>query len=76
MSLSQSTAETGTAMAAKAAPPLAVVGANILGWPVPDLVQYVTLAYVVLMLLHKVWQIGWGAYKFWVLKQRNGPDDA
>jgi hypothetical protein len=70
------TAETGAAMAAKAAPPVAVAGANFLGLPVPDIVQYVTLAYVALMLLHKLWQIGWGMWKFWVLKQRDDKDDA
>lgn len=63
-------------MAAKAAPPLAVVGANVAGWSVPDIVQYITLAYVVLMLLHKMWQVGWGMWKFWVLKERGGADVA
>lgn len=55
-------------MAAKAAPPIAVVGANIAGWNVPDLVQWVTLAYVFLMLVHKIWQMGLEAYKFWTKK--------
>lgn len=75
MSISQSTAETGTAMAAKAAPPVVVIGAQLMGYPVDDWIKWVTLAYVVLMLLHKAWQIGWGAYKFWVLKQRGSDDE-
>ena len=71
MNMSQQTAETGATMAAKIAPPVAVVGANIAGWPVPDMVQWVTLAYVILLLAHKMWQICWGAWRFWVLKQRD-----
>lgn len=74
MSITQHTTETGAAMAAKAAPPIAVVGANVAGWNVPDLVQWVTLGYVSLMLVHQAWKMGWGAYKFWVLKQR-GSDE-
>jgi hypothetical protein len=63
-------------MAAKAAPPLAVVGANIAGWSVPDVVQYITLAYVSLMLLHKMWKMGWEAYNFWILKKHTvAPDE-
>lgn len=61
-------------MAVKAAPPVAVVGANVLGYPVPDIVQYITLAYVALLLLQKAWQIGLGMYRFWILKQRGDKD--
>ncbi len=61
-------------MAAKAGPPVAVVGANFAGFPVADWVQWITLAYVILMVLHKAWQMGWEAYKFWVLKQRGDSD--
>jgi hypothetical protein len=68
--MSQQTVESGGAMAAKAAPPIAVVGANIAGFHVPDLVQWITLAYVFLMLIHKMWQMGREAYDFWVLKKR------
>ncbi len=71
MEVNQQAADTMATMAAKAAPPIAVVSANIAGWPVPDLVQWITLAYVFLMFCHKAWQMGWGAYKFWVLKQRD-----
>lgn len=71
LSMSQQSAETGGTMAAKAAPPIAVVGANIAGWNVPDIVQYITLAYVSLMLLHKMWHMGLEAYRFWWLKKRD-----
>jgi ABC-type uncharacterized transport system permease subunit len=65
----QQQAETTGAMVAKASPPLAVIGAQMAGWSVPDIVQWVTLAYVVLMLLHKLWSMGLEAYRFWVLKR-------
>ena len=71
----QQQAETANAMAAKAAPPLAVVGAQVAGWSVPDIVQWVTLAYVALMVLHKLWVMGLEAYRFWVLKQRDKLSD-
>lgn len=71
MSITQQTAETGATMTLKAAPPLAVVGANVAGWPVPEIVQWVTLAYVVLMLLHKILQMGREAYEFWWLGKRD-----
>jgi uncharacterized membrane protein YcjF (UPF0283 family) len=64
------TAETGASMVAKATPPIAVIGAQFAGIPVDDWVKWVTLAYVVLMLLHKVWQVGYEAYRFWILKER------
>jgi hypothetical protein len=49
MSLTTSAPETGSAigMAVKATPPVAVSGATLLGVPVADWVQYVTLLYVV-----------------------------
>lgn len=43
-------------MAAKAAPPLAVVGANLAGVSITDWVQYATLIYVVMMSVHFVWK--------------------
>ena len=58
-------------MVAKAAPPLAVVGAQIAGWDVPDMVQWLTLIYVVLMIVHKLWRMGLEAYRFCVLKKRD-----
>ena len=39
------------------------------------MVQWVTLAYVCLMLVHKIWQMGWEAYRFWWLKKRGGLSD-
>ena len=62
-------------MVAKASPPIAVVGAHMAGWSVPDIVQWVTLAYVALMVLHKLWAMGLEAYRFWVLKQRDKLSD-
>lgn len=73
--LSQQTTETGGVMAAKAAPPVAVIGAQFMGFQVPDLVQWITLAYVVLMFSHKAWHMGLEAYRFWVLKQRDVKGD-
>lgn len=62
-------------MVAKAAPPLAVVGAQIAGWDVPSAVQWLTLIYVVLMIVHKLWRMGLEAYRFWVLKKRDALSD-
>ena len=58
-------------MAAKIAPPIAVVGAQIAGWDVPDMVQWLTLIYVVLMIVHKLWRMGLEAYRCLVLKKRD-----
>jgi hypothetical protein len=63
-------AETGAAMVAKASPPIAVIGAQIAGIPVADWVQWITLLYVLLMLVHKAWQVGYEAYRFWILRER------
>lgn len=38
-------------------PPVAVTGATIMGIPVPDLVQWLTLAYLVVLIGHKLIQI-------------------
>lgn len=69
------TTETGAAMATKAAPPIAVAGANLLGVPVPDWIQILTLIYVALMIVHKLWHMGREAYDFWVLKKRELPKE-
>ena len=58
-------------MAAKIAPPIAVVGAQIAGWDVPAMVQWLTLIYVALMIIHKLWRMGLEAYRFLVLKKRD-----
>lgn len=73
--MNQQTTETGAVMIAKAAPPVTVTTAMLAGIPVDTWIKWCTLAYVVLMLLHYMWKMGWGAYKFWVLKNR-GSDDA
>lgn len=50
-------AEPVSAMAAKAAPPVAVVGAHVAGITVPEAIQIATLVYVVLMIIHKLWHM-------------------
>ena len=62
-------------MAAKIAPPIAVVGAQIAGWDVPAMVQWLTLIYVALMIIHKLWRMGLEAYRFLVLKKRDALSD-
>ncbi len=56
-------------MVAKAAPPIAVIGAQFAGFDIPNAIQVLTLIYVVLMLVHKIWQMGREAYRFWVLNR-------
>lgn len=51
------TAETGTALAAKVAPPVGVSLATVAGIQVSELVLWATLIYTVLMIGHKVYQI-------------------
>ena len=75
MTMSQQTTDTAGTIAAKAAPPAVVVGAKIVGIEVADWIQWVTLAYVILMFCHKAWHMGLEAYNFWVLKQRGAPKD-
>lgn len=55
MGMSQQTAETGAAMAAKAAPPVAVSAAGIAGMPIAEWVQWATLIYLAVMIGHKCW---------------------
>lgn len=57
MSTTQHTAESGTAVIAKLAPPATVSVASLFGYPVSDLLLWCTLIYTVLMILHKLWQI-------------------
>jgi hypothetical protein len=49
-------AETGVVMAIKAAPPVTVAGVNLVGIPLPDLVQWVTLIYVLVLAGHQTWK--------------------
>jgi hypothetical protein len=52
-----SVAEPVYAMAAKAAPPVAVVSAHAYGLTLPELVQILTAIYVGLMIAHKLWHM-------------------
>ncbi len=53
--------ETAVEMIAKAAPPVAVVGLQLAGYPIEYWIQGVTLIYLILMLSHKLWHM----YKEW-----------
>lgn len=57
MSTTQSTAETGITLAAKAAPPASVSLATLAGVQVSELVLWATLIYTVLMIGHKLMAI-------------------
>lgn len=52
-----SPAETGSVVVAKLAPPTAVSFASVSGYPVSDMVLWVTLIYTLLLCGHKAWQI-------------------
>lgn len=52
-----SVTESVSAMAAKAAPPVVVVGAHAAGITVPEAIQIATLVYVILMIVHKCWHM-------------------
>ena len=54
MSTSNSTAETGATLLAKAAPPASVSLATLAGVQVSELVLWATLIYTVLMIGHKL----------------------
>ena len=60
--MTQESIETGVAMVAKAAPPVAVVSASAAGITLPELVQLATLVYVFLMIVHKCWHM-WKEWK-------------
>lgn len=57
MSTTHTTAETGAAIAAKAAPPATVSIATLAGIQVSEILLWATLIYTVLMIGHKMWQI-------------------
>lgn len=50
-------AESASTMAAKAAPPVVVTGAQAVGITVPEAIQVLTLLYVALMVIHKAWHM-------------------
>lgn len=57
-----STDETGTYMATKATPPIAVSVANTFsGMTLPEVVNWATLVYLLLLISHK----GWAMHKEW-----------
>lgn len=65
MSLSTHAApEAGSALgvAVKAAPPVVVSGANLLGVPVADWIQYGTLIYIGVLTIRALWPIGRAAW--------------
>lgn len=62
--------ETVTTISVKAAPPLAVISAQLAGLAVDDWIKWITLIYVALMLVHKMWVMGLEVYHFW---KRNEP---
>lgn len=57
MSTSQHATESGTAIIAKAAPPVSVSIASVAGYQVSELLLWATLIYTVLMIGHKIWRI-------------------
>ncbi len=63
------TDETGSFMATKVAPPIAVTATNLFsGMTVPDIVNYLTLLYLLLMISNKAWHM----FKEW--KTGKDPD--
>ena len=57
MSLSQSTTDTVSGMAAKAAAPVTVQIATVAGYQVSELLLWATLIYTMLMIAHKLYTI-------------------
>ena len=51
------TTETGAALMTKAAPPVTVSLATVMGMQVSELVLWATLVYTVLMITHKSYQL-------------------
>jgi hypothetical protein len=50
-------AEPASAMAAKVAPPIVVVGAHAAGITLPEAIQIATFIYLGLMIIHKLWHM-------------------
>lgn len=74
MSIAQQSSDTATSVAVKATPPLAVIGATLAGISVDDWIKWVTLAYVCLLLLHKLWHMALEWHAFWIKKERHHAD--
>jgi hypothetical protein len=58
-------------MMTRASPPVAVTAGNLMGVPLPDLVQWVTLFYLVLLISHK----GWRMYREWTHRGDSNESD-
>lgn len=56
-------------MAAKIAPPATIAGASLAGIQVSDWVMWATLIYTILMIVHKLWKMGFEAWEFWMDKR-------
>lgn len=71
----QQQTETAAAAAAKLTPPATVLGVQIAGIHVADWIQWITLAYVFLLFVHKAWQMAREAWVFWEVSDWfKGPD--
>jgi hypothetical protein len=57
MSTTHHTAETGIALAAKAAPPVSVSIASVAGYQISEVLLWATLIYTILMICHKLYSI-------------------
>lgn len=57
MSTTHQAAESGIAIAAKAAPPVSVSIASVAGYQVSEILLWATLIYTVLMIGHKIYAI-------------------
>lgn len=57
VSTTHQAAESGVAIAAKAAPPVSVSIASVAGYQVSEILLWATLIYTVLMIGHKLYQI-------------------
>jgi hypothetical protein len=57
MSASHTAAESGAAIAVKAAPPVSVSIASVAGYQVSEILLWATLIYTVLMIGHKLYAI-------------------
>jgi|VirMetMinimDraft_7_1064189.scaffolds.fasta_scaffold96476_1 hypothetical protein len=55
MALFSNHTDTATDIISKAAPPIAVSGLTMFGFSIPELVQLITLVYVSVMLIDKVY---------------------
>ena len=51
--------------AAKISPPATVLGAEFIGMHVADWVQWLTLLYLLLLVIHKVWSMLVEAHAYW-----------